>query len=105
MQHPTGGIIGVLNVRDGGNVAAGDLLSRLDDTQTRANLAIVTKRLDELSARRSRLEAERDGRDEIAFPNDLTGRIGDPVVASLIGGETRLFDLRRNARAGQMLGG
>ncbi|MBB6413871.1 multidrug resistance efflux pump [Mesorhizobium sangaii] len=29
---------------------AGDIVMRLDATQTRANLAIVTKRLDELAA-------------------------------------------------------
>ena len=38
---------------------------RLDDTVTRANLAIVTRGLNELSARKARLEAERDGLTEI----------------------------------------
>src|SRR3954468_22835441 len=47
IQHPTGGVIGELRVRDGDWVKAGDVMVRLDDTQTRANLAIVSKGLDE----------------------------------------------------------
>src|SRR5919112_4191549 len=48
VQHPTGGIVGELRVREGDLVKAGDLLIRLDETVTRANLQIVAKQLDEL---------------------------------------------------------
>ena len=65
VQHPTGGVVGELRVKDGDRVKAGDLLVRLDDTVTRANLAIVTKTLTELTARKARLSAERDGSDRI----------------------------------------
>ena len=65
MQHPTGGVVGELRVRDGDRVKAGDIVMRLDETVTRANLAIVTKGLDELDARKARLEAERDGAESI----------------------------------------
>ena len=54
VQHPTGGVVGELRVKDGDRVQAGELLVRLDDTVTRANLAIVTKTLTELSARKAR---------------------------------------------------
>ena len=53
---------------------------RLDDTQARANLAIVTKALDELAARQARNEAERDGADEVDFPAELMARSDDPEV-------------------------
>ena len=56
VQHPTGGVVGELRVRDGKRVTAGDIVVRLDDTVTRANLAIVVKGLDELAARQARLE-------------------------------------------------
>src|ERR1700675_4160401 len=46
VQHPTGGVVGEVRVRDGDHVKAGDIVVRLDETQTRANLAIVTKNLD-----------------------------------------------------------
>ncbi len=50
VQHPTGGVVGELFVRDGDHVKAGDVLIRLDETVTRANLAIVNKGLIELYA-------------------------------------------------------
>jgi HlyD family secretion protein len=74
---------------------------RLDATQTRANLAIVTKRLNELAARLARLEAERDDLGEIAFPDWLLADGKDPEVAAAIHSETRLFKSRRDAREGQ----
>ncbi len=43
VQHPTGGVVGKVNVRDGDRVKAGEILVQLDDTVTRANLAVVTK--------------------------------------------------------------
>ena len=102
VQHPTGGIVGELRVRDGDRVKQGDIVVRLDDTVTRANLAIVNKGLNELYARRARLESERDGLDTVRFPDDLLARAeADPEVASLVDGERKLFDLRSSARNGQ----
>lgn len=102
VQHPTGGVVGELRVRDGMRVKAGDILIRLDETQTRANLDIILKALDELAARRARDEAERDGAAAITFPPELLARRdGDPAVAHLIEGETRLFNARVAGREGQ----
>src|SRR4029079_359431 len=74
VQHPTGGIVGEVLVRDGDRVKQGDIVVRLDDTVTRANLAIVAKGLDELNARKARLQSERDGSDAVHFPPDLVAR-------------------------------
>src|SRR5262245_25119115 len=52
VQHSTGGIVAEILAHDGDRVRAGDILVRLDATTTRANLAIVTKNLDELTARK-----------------------------------------------------
>ena len=101
VQHPAGGIVGELLVRDGDQVRTGDLLVRLDDTITRANLAIVLKSLDELAARQARLEAERDDEAQLVFPEDLATRSSDPAVLRVLEGERRFFELRRKARAGQ----
>jgi HlyD family secretion protein len=101
VQHPTGGIVGELRARDGDRVKSGDVVVRLDDTVTRANLAIVTKGLNELTARKARLESERDSATEIAFPSDLLARTNDPDAVAAIESERRLFDLRRTARIGQ----
>ena len=103
VQHPTGGVVGELRVREGDKVIAGDILLRLDETQTLANATIVSKSFDELVARQARLEAERDNADQITFPKLLLERTRDPAseAARAIAAERSLFDLRRQARGGQ----
>jgi HlyD family secretion protein len=101
VQHATGGIVAAIAVRDGDTVQAGDLLVQLDPTVAGANLKIVTGTLDQLLARKARLDAERDGSGRIAFPPGLTGRSAEPDVAAAIAGEGSLFAARREARATQ----
>lgn len=101
VQHPTGGVVGEIRVRDGQRVKAGDVVIRLDETQARANLDIVLKAMDELSARRGRNEAERDGARSVTFAPDLLARRDDPAVAHLIDGERGLFETRVAGREGQ----
>ncbi len=101
VQHPTGGVVGELLARDGDLVKAGQILVRLDDTVTKANLAIVTKNLDAAMARAARLEAEQRGLDKIKFPPQLVSRAGDGDVAGVMASESKLFDVRVTGRAGQ----
>ena len=72
-------------------------------TQTLANATIITKSFDELLARQSRLEMERDNGGQIAFPKILLDRARDPnsEAARAIAAERSLFDLRQQARGGQ----
>lgn len=102
VQHPQGGVVGALNVQNGSTVEAGDVLVRLDDTVARANLAIVDNGLDELSARRARLIAERDGAQAVLYPEQQSGNAHAPQIGHLIDGENRLFALRRQAREGKI---
>jgi len=101
VQHPTGGVVGELRVRDGDRVKAGDILIRLDETVTRANLAIVTKGLTELYARKARLAAERDGAETLETPKELAASANDPDVKEALTSERKLFELRRKTRLGQ----
>jgi HlyD family secretion protein len=101
VQHPTGGVVGELLVKEGDRVKQGDVLVRFDATQARANLGIVSKALDEMAARQARFEAERDEAKTVDFPADLAARAGDPEIARLTTGEQRLFEMRRTARNGQ----
>lgn len=96
VQHLTGGVISEILVHDGEKVAAGDVLLRLDATQTRAQRAIVTKRLDELTKRQARLEAERDDQSQIEFPTSLLARADDALRS-----ERQLFKFRRDSREGR----
>jgi membrane fusion protein, type I secretion system len=101
VQHPTGGVVGEVRVRDGDVVKAGDIVVRLDETVVKANLAIVVKTLNGLLARAARLEAEQRGLDQIKFPTMLTDRADDPEVRDVIASETKLFEVRVFGRAGQ----
>jgi membrane fusion protein, type I secretion system len=101
VQHPTGGIVGQILVKEGDEVEAGQVVLRLDDTMTRANLGIVRSQLDAFMAREARLLAERDDAAAIAFPQDLIRRRDDETINKAIAGEEKLFDSRRTALAGQ----
>jgi HlyD family secretion protein len=101
VQHPSGGIVGEIHVEDGDKVAAGDLLIRLDETVTKANLLVITRQLDELAIRSARLKAERDGAASFALPAALATRSAEPEVHEILIGERSLFDSRRTAITGQ----
>ncbi|CAN7440057.1 HlyD family type I secretion periplasmic adaptor subunit [Bradyrhizobium sp. LjRoot220] len=101
VQHPTGGVVGEVRVRDGDTVKAGDIVVRLDETVVKASLSIVVKTLNGLLARAARLEAEQRGLDTIKFPALLTDRAEDPDVRDVMASETKLFEVRVNGRAGQ----
>jgi HlyD family secretion protein len=100
VQHPTGGVVGKLNVREGQEVKAGDIVISLDDTQIRVSRDIVVKALNELAARQAREEAERDGLDKVTFSADLIARKNDPDVDKAVTGEQRQFEIRRTSREG-----
>jgi HlyD family secretion protein len=102
VQHPTGGVVGEILVKNGSTVAAGDLLLRLDETLTRTNEQVIAKQLDQLLMREARLKAERDGADQIKVPDDLARRAAHPDVTEIIGGERSLFASRREAKQGQL---
>jgi HlyD family secretion protein len=101
VQHPTGGVVGEIRVRDGDRVKSGDLVIKLDETVTRASLSMVIKQLDQFDARQARLVAERDGASEIKFPPGLVARQANPDVTEVIVGELSLFQARRTAMEGQ----
>src|SRR6188472_3502355 len=81
VQHPTGGVVAELNVRDGSIVKLGDIVIKLDDTQTRANLQIVVKGLAELAARKAREEAEIDGMERISQSEEEIGGLTAQVAS------------------------
>lgn len=88
VQHRDGGIVSEIGVEIGNQVDAGQVLFRLDDVQTKAELSIVEAQSNELIARRARLMAERDGLMEIAFPPHYTTK-SDAAAFALA--EIRMF--------------
>ncbi len=95
VQHPDGGVVETLDVVEGQRVREGDVLLRLDPSDVQSNLSVATAQLNEWRARQARLEAERDGRDEITFPDDLLQVAEDsPALAEVLEGQRNLFATR-----------
>lgn len=89
VQHLDGGIISQIAVREGSRVQAGEVMFRLDDAQTRAELEILRGQLLKLRVQRARLGAERDGMDDLVLPAGMDGNA--PAVAALVAGEMRIL--------------
>lgn len=99
IQHPDGGVVKNIAVRDGDLVEKGQILIALEDVQIRAELSIVRSQVLELSGRRARLLAERDSLDQIAFPDSFVEAVTE--ITAIVNGETRLFTGNRSNRQSQ----
>jgi HlyD family secretion protein len=100
VQHPNGGVVGQILVKEGSKVDADQLLLRLDDTLTRATLGVVQSQLDLYLAREARLLAERDGLATLASSDGSAATKQDNAAAA-IAGERKLFESRREGLEGQ----
>ncbi len=99
VQHRDGGIVSEIRVANGNRVEAGQVMVVLDDTQIRAELAVVRGQLIELTARKARLDAEVEGMPKINFPPGFL-QSGDQAP-SVADGERRLFRAARTNNQGQ----
>ncbi|MEO9779831.1 MAG: hypothetical protein ABJH07_24665 [Sedimentitalea sp.] len=102
VQHPDGGIVGDICVRNGDRVRAGDIVLSLDDKLLRANRVLVDEQLVALDARLARLSAERDGSDEIVLSQELQNREAEPAVRAALVAQTAVLEAARLTRAGQV---
>lgn len=95
VQHPDGGVVGEILVREGDVVEAGQVLIRLDGTALLSELAVQESQLYELIARRGRLEAEQTDSETITFDEELlAAAAANPEVQKLIDGQQSLFEAR-----------
>ncbi|WP_111734959.1 HlyD family type I secretion periplasmic adaptor subunit [Roseovarius amoyensis] len=100
VQHPDGGVVAAIEVGEGDTVTEGQVLIRLDGTTLASRLAITEGELFEIMARRGRLEAERDGLDEVVFDPLLDEAAAKrPEVTRLMQGQVRLFAARAESIA------
>ncbi len=102
VQHPTGGVVAEILVKNGDHVREGQPLLRLDTSVSGPSATLATASVDQLLAKKARLEAEREDRTPIRFPPELTSRRSEPTVAAIINDETKVFQLRAASLAGQV---
>lgn len=89
LRHPDGGVVTDVFVSEGEVVAAGQALIRLDASGLQPELSAMEAQLHDLTLRRARLIAERDGAEQPDFSPEDTG-------------ELALFVARRAAEAQQV---
>ncbi|WP_235962673.1 HlyD family type I secretion periplasmic adaptor subunit [Jannaschia marina] len=100
VQHPDGGVVTEILVREGDRVDAGDVLIRLDPISLRSQSDILRDQLYEIGARAARLAAERDDEDTLDFPPELLAEAARaPSVAEMVQGQQNLFEARRASSA------
>ena len=101
VQHLDGGIVSQLLVKDGDIVKAGDLLLTLDGTENKAQLEITRGQYLTLLAQVARLEAERDGKPKVIYPEEFNS-ISDSRAIEAKRTEEQIFTARKNAHEGEM---
>lgn len=97
VQHPTGGIVSEILVKDGSVVKQGDVLIRMNETSVQAQANVLRSQLTSGLAVQARLLAERDGLPEPQFSKELLDRQKEADVASAISLQRQLFNTRRAA--------
>lgn len=97
VQHPSGGIVERIDVRDGDKVVAGQVLIRLKETPLLGQAQSLRSQFYGSLASEARLNAERDGVASVSFPTELTALASEPEVASNLALQRQLFDSRRQA--------
>ncbi|MBH3462608.1 HlyD family type I secretion periplasmic adaptor subunit [Pseudomonas putida] len=97
VQHPTGGVIGQLAVRDGDQVQAGQVLLSLDPTQAQAQRGSLQVQYVNARAMEARLLAERDSAPGVIFAADLLEEAATPWVATVLETQRQLRSSRAQA--------
>jgi HlyD family secretion protein len=99
IQHPDGGVVAEIAVRDGDLVEEGQALVTLDGADLQAQRSLLTRQLYETLARMDRLKAEVLGAAELTYGEELQQAAAEaPQVAQLLKDEEALFNARRDTR-------
>ena len=96
IQHPEGGIIKSILVRDGDIVTKGQTLILLDDTQLHAQRNMYKYKYMTSLAEVTRLMAEWDEAKELVFPDELLNEASDPEVKKAMDNQLKVFEAKRD---------
>lgn len=96
IQHPDGGLVAALHVKEGQKVEAGIPILTLDGTELAAQRALYQRDLAEVTAQLDRLEAEVRSAGRVSYqPQLLAMQANAPGIAMMLSDETALFEARR----------
>lgn len=103
VEHFEGGIVDEILVSEGQSVKQGDVLLKLSDTNSRAELRIAQARLNELMGTEARLIAERAFSDHIVFPDALLQQKDNKQIQEVVDGQIDVFVARKEALQGELV--
>ena len=97
LQHPDGGLVAEINVREGDFVAIGDPILRLDDTVLKAQRALLRDELYNTLAQLDLRNAVIAAQPTISYRPELLRAAGtDSSVMRLLSAESKLLELHRS---------
>jgi len=96
IQHPDGGLVAAVHVKEGQVVKAGTPILTLDSTELAAQQALDSRNLAEIFAQLDRLKGEVLGASSVSYQPALLGLRGSvPELDGILADETALFNARR----------
>ncbi|HEH6412107.1 TPA: biotin/lipoyl-binding protein, partial [Pseudomonas aeruginosa] len=102
VQHPLGGVVKHILVRDGQHVEAGEPLIRMEPTQAQANVDSLLNRYANARLNQARLQAEYDGRRTLEMPAGLAEQAPLPTLGERLELQRQLLHSRQTALANEL---
>lgn len=102
VQHREGGPVGAVLVKEGELVKAGQELVRLDLSDVKAEVEVLTTRRVQVMAQLARFAAEATDAEAIAFPPELQADRSQADVAKVLEQEEKIFQAGRTAIQGRV---
>lgn len=99
VQHPTGGVVSEILVREGQRVEAGALVLRLNAVEESADANMVEFEIVSLQSEAAVRMAELTGASDVTFPEHLLARRGEPLVGEILDAQHAAFVARRDQAA------
>lgn len=96
LQHPTGGIIEDILVKEGQEVNEGDPLIRINPLKVNADYTAANLQYINALVTEARLKSELEGANKIVWPAEIESREQDSQVAEAMAIQAKLFETRRN---------
>lgn len=95
LRHKEVGVVKQILVSEGQHVRARQPLLLFNDVEARAAVTVFQNQYDTLLAQNARFTAEAMGKTSLEMPAELTARMADPAVATLVRDQQFLFTTRQ----------
>ncbi|MCX7121587.1 MAG: HlyD family type I secretion periplasmic adaptor subunit [Gammaproteobacteria bacterium] len=102
VQHLEGGIIAAIAVKNGDIVKKGQVLVKIDDTQSATKFESEHGQLLRLLANEARLIALIENRDHVTFPDDVLAVENVPSMHKVLDNQKTSFEVERLSKAGSL---